>query len=65
MLDNDKRLLGCIPASVQAAKARAEGRLSDEAQIAKLAAPWDKTDKPSIMTSGLNGLKSLQPLTIY
>ena len=49
MLDNDKRLLGCIPASVQAAKARAEGRLSDEAQIAKLAAPWDKTDKPSII----------------
>ena len=47
---SDKRLLGCIPAAIQAAKARDAGQLSDEQQIAMLAAPWDKTDQPSIVS---------------
>lgn len=45
----NQRLLGCIPARIQAAKARERGELSDEQQIARLAAPWDKTDTPSII----------------
>ena len=46
---SNQRLLGCIPAAIQAAKARERGELSDEQQIARLAAPWDKTDTPSII----------------
>lgn len=45
----DKRLLGCIPAAIQAAKARDAGRISDIDQVAMLAAPWDKTEQPSII----------------
>ena len=48
MTDN-KRLLGCIPAAIQAAKARDAGRISDIDQVAMLAAPWDKTEQPSII----------------
>ena len=46
---SNQRLLGCIPAKIQAAKARERGELSDEQQIARLAAPWDKTNTPSII----------------
>ena len=45
-----KRLLGCIPSVIQAAKAKDRGELSNEAQVARLAAPWDKTEQPSIIT---------------
>lgn len=44
-----ERLLGCIPASVQAATARAEGKKSDIEKVEQLAAPWDKSDQPSII----------------
>ena len=49
---DDKRLLGCIPAAIQAAKARDAGRISDIDQVAMLAAPWDKTEQPSIIQWG-------------
>lgn len=44
-----KRYLGCIPARIQAAKANSAGLLSDEQQVAKLAAPWDKSEQPAII----------------
>lgn len=46
---NPERLLGCIPSSVQAAEASKAGVPSDVERIAKLAAPWDATDQPSII----------------
>ena len=49
-MDNSKRWLGCIPGRIQAAKAQAAGQVSDMAQVAKLAAPWDKTEQPSIIS---------------
>ena len=59
---SNQRLLGCIPARVQAAKARDAGQISDEQQIAMLAAPWDKTDKPSIVQWGLTWEQWLKEL---
>ena len=49
MNDNDERLYGCIPAKDQALMASARGEESDEAKIAALAAPWDRTEQPSII----------------
>jgi len=46
---NPERLLGCIPSKVQAEYAAQRGEQSDVDRIAELAAPWDASDKPSII----------------
>ena len=45
----EKRLLGCIPSSVQEADARRLGVPSDRELIERLAAPWDATNQPRII----------------
>ena len=61
-MDNNKRLLGWIPSRIQAAKAHAARELSDEDRIAKLAAPWDKTEQPSIVKWGDDWRQHLEEL---
>lgn len=46
---NPERLLGCIPAKAQAEYAAQRGEQSDIDRFASLVAPWDATDKPSII----------------
>ena len=58
----DKRLLGCIPAAIQAAKAKDAGQLSDMEQVAMLAAPWDNSEQPSIISWGEKWRAHLQEL---
>ena len=48
-MNDNERLFGCIPAKDQALMASARGEESDEAKIAALAAPWDRTEQPSII----------------
>ena len=61
-MDDNKRLLGCIPAKIQAAKARDAGRISDIDQVAMLAAPWDKSEQPSIIQWGDRWKEHLEEL---
>lgn len=44
------RLLGCISSAENEQYAKKYGIHSDRENIAELAAPWDKSDKPSIIT---------------
>lgn len=46
----NNRLLGCISSEENERLALSRGCKSDRAQIAELAAPWDKTSQPEIIT---------------